>query len=213
MNALSIHVIDARPAAAHAAPAVVFRLRIVAPGERVHALMLRCQVQIAARQRSYDADERERLYELFGDATQFDRQVQAVTWAHCPVALPAFEGSVECDVAVPCTYDLEVASAKYWHAVRDGDVPVQFAFSGTVFRVDQGTLRVEPVSWNVDASWLLPAAVWRSTMDRFFPDSAWIRVDRATLDTLLAFRGRAAMLTWDDTLARLLACAGEDQPV
>lgn len=212
MSAPAITIIGARPAAASAAPAITFRLRIVVAGERVHALVLRCHVQIAARRRQYDDAERQRLYELFGDATQFDRQVQAVSWAQCAVVLPAFENEVECDVAVPCTYDLEVASAKYLHAIRDGDVPVRFAFSGTMFRVHDGTLRVEPVPWDIEASWPLPAATWRAAMDQFFPGSAWLRVRRDTLDRLQEFRGRATVLTWDEAFDTLLARASEDQP-
>ena len=44
-----------------------------------------------------------------------------------------FTGDVEFDLPVPCTYDFEVAAAKYLHALRDGEVPLRVLFSGTVF--------------------------------------------------------------------------------
>ena len=36
-------------------------------------------------------------------------------------------------IEVPCTYDLEVAAAKYFYAVDDGQVPLSFHFNGNVF--------------------------------------------------------------------------------
>jgi hypothetical protein len=32
---------------------------------------------------------------------------------------------------VTCTYDLEVVAAKYFYALEDGEVPLEFLFSGT----------------------------------------------------------------------------------
>ncbi len=37
------------------------------------------------------------------------------------------------DLPVPVTYDLEIASTKYFHALTDGVVPLLLLFSGTVF--------------------------------------------------------------------------------
>jgi hypothetical protein len=37
-----------------------------------------------------------------------------------------------CDLPVGCTYDMEVAASKFLHAIRDGVVPLQFLFSGTL---------------------------------------------------------------------------------
>jgi Family of unknown function (DUF6084) len=42
-------------------------------------------------------------------------------------------------------------------------------------------------------------------MDRFFPGSAWLRLDRKTFDRLHAYRARNAHLTWDETFEALLA--------
>jgi hypothetical protein len=41
-------------------------------------------------------------------------------------------------------------------------------------------------------------------MDQFFPGGGWLRLQRDTLDRLQAFRGREAVVTWDEAIDRLL---------
>ncbi len=207
MTSPTVAIIGARAAPFTAAPAVMFTLRVIAPGERIHAIAFRCQVQIDARRRRYDGGERQRLYELFGDESQFARQVHAVTWATSSFVVPTFEEQIDTELAVACTYDLELAAAKYLHAVRGGDVPLLFLFTGTIFRVHDGTLSVEPVSWDTESSYPMPAAVWRQTMDQFFPGGGWMRLQAETIDRLQAFRGRCAATSWDEAIDRLLASA------
>jgi hypothetical protein len=207
MTALSISVLDARPSAQTAAPGITFRLRIedLACGGRIHTLALRCQTRIEPRQRRYTKDEQARLYELFGDASQWDRSLRGVTWAHSSLVLPSFDRQIDVELPVPCTYDLEVASAKYLHGVRDGEVPLAFSFSGTVFRLTTADrMTIEPVPWEVEASFRMPAQVWHDAMDQFFPGGGWLRLQRDTIDRLQAFRGRLALVTWDEAIGELL---------
>jgi hypothetical protein len=223
MTILAVSVIDARPAPQTAAPAIVFRLRLEEiSGVRVHAIALRCHMRIEPRGRPYSKDEQARLYELFGDVSQWDRTLQAVTWAHTALVVPTFDRRIEVDLPVPCTYDLEVAAAKYFHAVRDGDVPLRFLFSGTIFRAGEAggaalpalpapparpappALCIEPVSWDCEALFRLPAQIWRTTMDQFFPGGGWVRLQSETIDRLQAFRGRHALVTWDEAIDRLV---------
>ncbi|HEY7286885.1 MAG TPA: DUF6084 family protein [Vicinamibacterales bacterium] len=210
MTPLVVSVLDARPSPHTAAPGISFRLRIEQMSEkRVHALALRCQVRIEPRGRGYTRDEQTRLYELFGDVSQWDRTLQGVTWAHTTLIVPSFDRRIEVDLPVACTYDLEVASAKYLHAVRDGDISLWFLFTGTMFTAGQ----IEPVSWDLDASFRMPARVWQTTMDQFFPGGGWIRLQRETIDRLQAFRGRHAVLSWDAAIDRLLQHAAPEQVV
>lgn len=211
MNALSFTVVGARPAPATASPAILFRLRIVqAAPARVHAIALRVQVQIEARRRRYAADERERLYELFGSPEQWDRTLHALTWAQASTVVPAFDDVIEIDLSVPCTYDLEVAAAKYFHGVRGSEVPLLFLFTGTVFTVRGGALEIEPVPWDREAAWRLPAQTWHETMHTFFPGGGWIRLRQDTIDRLQAFRGAHAVVTWDEAIDRLLPSSAEE---
>lgn len=208
MTTLTISVLDAQPLPQTAAPGIAFRLRIQElSGCRVHAIALRCHTRIEPRGRRYTRDEQGRLYELFGDVSQWDRTLRGVTWAHSSLVVPSFDRQIEIDLPVACTYDLEVASAKYLHAVRDGDVPLAFLFSGTIFTVDEGAVRVEPVPWDLEAPFRMPARVWQSTINQFFPGGGWLRVRRETIDRLQAFRGRHAVVTWDEAIDLLMQFA------
>ena len=201
---LTISVKDARPSPHAASPSISFRLRVEeTSGVSVHAIVLRCHTRIEPRGRAYSREEKARLYELFGDVSQWDRTLRPVTLATTTLAVPSFEHQLDVDLAVPCTYDLEVASAKYLHAVRDGDIPLVFLFSGSIFCGNVG-LRVEPVSWDLEASYRLPVPIWRATMDQFFPGGGWLRLQRETIDRLMTFRGRLAVVTWDEAIDRLL---------
>lgn len=213
MTKLTVAVTDARPAAQTAAPGITFRLHIGnLAGGRVHALALRCQTQIAPQARRYSSDEQARLYELFGEPKGWDRTLRGVTWAQSSLVVASFEGHIDVDLPVACTYDLQVAAAKYLHALRDGDVPLTFMFSGTIFKLEEGALSVEPVPWDLEASFRMPAAVWHRAMDQFFPGGGWLRLQRDTIDRLQAFRGRHAVVTWDEAIDILLQHAPGASP-
>src|SRR6185295_9965919 len=94
----------------------------------------------------------------------------------------AFTGSTEVDLPIACTYDFEVAAAKYMHSLDDGEIPIVLMFSGTAFGTNATRLSVVPVSWSEEASFRLPVELWRDMMDLYFPNSGWLRVARETLD-------------------------------
>jgi hypothetical protein len=211
MTRLAVDVLGAQPSPQTAGPGITLRLRIEElAGRRVHAIALRCQTRIEPRGRRYTRDEQARLYELFGAVSQWDRTLQGVTWAHSSVVVPSFERRIDIDLPIACTYDLEVASAKYLHAIRDGDVPLVLLFSGAIYNVNEHGLCVEPVPWDLDVSYRMPAATWQATMDQFFPGGGWLRLQRETIDRLQAFRGRHAVVTWDEAIALLLEAAEEE---
>jgi hypothetical protein len=84
-------------------------------------------------------------------------------------------------------------------------------FSGTVFaKGDGGALRVTQIPWDREARLRLPVRTWRALVDRYFPNSGWLRLRRDTLDALLRVKARRALVTWDDVLAELLRAAGEE---
>jgi hypothetical protein len=41
-------------------------------------------------------------------------------------------------------------------------------------------------------------------MDQFFPGGGWLMLRRDTIDRLQAFRGRHAVVTWDEAIELLL---------
>ena len=110
---------------------------------------------------------------------------------------------------VPCTYDFEVAAAKYFHSLDDGEVPLLLLFSGTAFFKAEAGFTIEQVPWHKEAAHRLPVRVWRELMDLYFPNSAWIRLRKDTLDALQRYKSQRAIATWEETLEALLANAGE----
>lgn len=211
---LTFEVTGVRPVPNSVAPAVLFALRITQTGGagRVHALALRVQVQIDARRRRYTADEQHRLYEVFGEPAAWDRSLRPLVCAHAAMLVPAFDEAIEVELPVACTYDFEVVSAKYLHAIREGAIPLIFLFSGTAFLAGGPGMAIEPVAWDRQAVFQMPAERWRTVMDAYFPDSAWIRISRDTLDALHAYRGRQAAPDWDRTLDALLQAAAVKEP-
>ena len=93
-------------------------------------------------------------------------------------------------------------------------MPLLLLFSGTIFAMADGRLQAHQVPWSKEASFRLPISVWREAIDAHFPNSAWIKMSRQTLDQLQQFKTRRALPTWDATLQALLAevAAAEARP-
>jgi hypothetical protein len=188
-----------------AVPTLRFAVRVDSGGAAVRSLALQVQLRIAATRRSYDEGDELRLAELFGRPEQWGKTLRSLHWTNVPLQVPAFSGSKVVELDVPCTYDLEVTATRYLHALRDGEIPLEFLFSGSVFYAGPGGgLQVQPISWSAEADYRLPVAAWREMMDIHFPDSAWLRLRRRSLERLHAYRGRRALLSWEDTIDDLL---------
>jgi len=189
-----------------ATPTLTFSLTISeTSGVRVHAIALRCQIRIEPHLRRYTAVEARRLHDLFGDPSRWADTVKPIQLATVTTMVPTFTALTEVDVQVPCTYDLEVASARYLQGLDDGTIPLLLLFSGTVF-IDTGAgFSVELVPWSAEASYRMPVSVWRDLVNAHFPGSAWLRCSQETLDSLSDFKARRALPTWDATLLALLA--------
>jgi len=205
MTDLAVTVLSSQPDPYAASPTLQLRLRIEAPeDEPVHAMVLKVQIRIEPQRRRYSEAEEQRMVELFGEAPRWGETLKPFLWTHVSTTVADFAGSVEVDLPVPCSYDFEVAAAKYLHSIGDGEIPIVLLFSGTVFSYRNGGLVVQPVPWNVEAEHRLPVAVWRATMDSFFPNSGWIRVSRETIDALTRYKAERALTSWEDTFERLL---------
>lgn len=184
-----------------AAPTLSFALRIDSSGP-VRSLLLDTQIQIAARRRAYDDAAKERLFELFGPVEQWGSSLRTLLWTRLTSVVPAFSGGTVARLHVPCSYDLEVAGSRYFDALADGEVPLEFLFSGTVF---YGTpMQAARISWESEAQFRLPVRLWHETMDAHFPDSAWLRLAKDRYDRLSAYRSRHALAGWDEAIDALL---------
>src|ERR1700726_4363134 len=189
-----------------ATPTLTFALTITErSGVRIHAIALRCQIRIEPHRRRYSAAEAQRLHDLFGDPSRWAETVKPIQLATVTTMVPTFTAVTEANVEVPVTYDLEVTSARYLHGLDDGTIPLLLLFSGTVFVASGEGFSVELVPWSAEASYRMPVSVWRELVDNHFPNSAWLRCSRETLDELSAFKAKRALPTWDSTLQALLA--------
>ena len=196
-----------------ATPTLAFQLTITErSGVRVHAIALRCQIRIEPHRRRYSAPEAERLHDLFGDPSRWADTVKPIQLATVTAMVPGFTAVTEIDIPVPCTYDLEVASARYLQGLDDGTIPMLLLISGTVFVATEEGFSVELVPWSAEATYRMPVAVWRDLVDAHFPGSAWLRCSRETLDELSRFKAKHALPTWDSTLTALLATAAPQDP-
>jgi hypothetical protein len=190
-----------------ASPLLAFRLRVAnAPAdEPIHAVALRCQVQIETPRRPYGAGEQAKLLDLFGEPERWGRTLRTLLWAHVNVNVPAFTGSTVVDLPVPCTYDFNVATAKYFDALEGGEVPVCLLFSGTIFHLaDHGGLQITQVPWTKEATFRLPVRVWREMMDHYYPNSAWLCLRKDVFDRLQRYKSVRGLPTWEQALESLL---------
>ena len=193
-----------------AAPSLLFKLRVEnLEGELIRSVSLNTQVRIAATQRHYDAVEQDRLLEVFGEPHRWGNTLRSLLWTHTTLQVPPFSGSTVVDMPVPCTYDLEVVAAKYFYALEDGEVPLEFLFSGTVFyKGEGGRLQIARISWEKEAEFRMPVRLWKEMMEQYFPNSAWIRLHKDAFDQLYDYKVRMGLPTWEAAVEALLR-AGE----
>ena len=131
--------------------------------------------------------------------------MRPLLWTHASVTVPEFSDSITVDVPVACTFDFNVAAAKYFHALQDDDVPLVFQFSGTIFYASpDGTMQIGQIGWDKEARFHLPARVWREMMDVYYPNSVWLRLSRDAFDRLHEYKQSRGMATWEQAIESLL---------
>ncbi|HKR48865.1 MAG TPA: DUF6084 family protein [Pseudonocardiaceae bacterium] len=210
MAELSFTCLDVQPERYAMAPTLLFRLRVHAAAEqRVRAVALRCQIRIEPQRRGYAEQEAERLLELFGERGRWGDTLKPFQFANTSTVVASFTGSIDVDVSVPCSYDMEVTAGRYFHGLEDGEIPFILLFSGTVFSDGEKSLWIEQVPWHAECRFRMPVSRWREMMDEHFPGSGWLRLRRETLDALAEFRASRALPTWDDAVLAVLDTARE----
>jgi len=212
MPDLSFQVEDAQPVRIAASPLLALRLRIsnTRPEEAIHAILLRSQVQIEATRRRYSAGDQAALVDLFGEPERWGQSLRGLLWTHTSVIVPSFTGTTLVELQLPCTYDLNVASAKYFSALEEGEVPLCLLFSGTIFyRAADAALQVAQIPWDKEASYRLPVRVWQEVMDLYFPNSAWLSLRKDVFERLVEYKSRNGLPTWEHAIDNLLQHASE----
>jgi len=190
-----------------AAPTLAFKLRISnrVPGETIHTIALRCQIQIEATRRRYTVEEQQKMLDLFGEPERWSQTLRSLLWTHASSIVPGFEGSTVADLLVPCTFDFNVAATKYFEGLSSGEIPLRLMFSGTIFYVgEDGALQVAPISWEQEATFKLSQTIWREMMDSYYPNSAWLRLRRDVFERLYQFKTQRGIPTWEQVLESVL---------
>jgi Family of unknown function (DUF6084) len=201
--------IEGAEAVPHAAtPLIALKLRITnfPATETIHAITLRCQVQIEPAKRRYVPNEQEKLLDLFGTPERWARTVKPLLWMNTSIAVPRFTGELLVDLELPCTFDFNVAATKYFHALNSGDIPVAVMFSGTLFyEGSNGALQISQVPWDRECIYRLPVSVWKDMMEMHHPNSAWLCLRRDTFEQLYNYKVRHGLPTWEQAIAKALA--------
>ena len=212
MAELVFDCIGARAERYSAVPSLTLSLQISeTTGQRVDAIALRCQIRIEPQRRRYSEAEAERLHDLFGDTSRWADTLKPLQFTTVSMMVPGFTGSTELDLPVPFTYDLEIASTRYFSLAGRRRDPAAAAVQRD--RVRHRRRPASGAAGAVEQGDQLPACrrkVWREAVDAHFPDTAWITMSRDTLDELMRFKTRRALPTWDATLRALLTQAGRD---
>ncbi len=209
MSRLSFSIAGARAEPFALAPQLSLRVLVEeASGADVYAIALRAQVMIEPQRRRYGGAEAERLLDLFGTPERYGETLRPLLWTHAAQMVTAFRGASAFELTLPCSYDFELAANKYVSALEDGDIPLNVLFGGTVIERGETGVASGFVPWTCEASFRLPVAVWRETMDAHFPNAAWIRVGRETFDELARYKAACMHPTWDAALLRLIDAAG-----
>jgi hypothetical protein len=207
MPDLSFQIEKAEPQRFTVAPTLLFKLRMTnnVANETVHSVALRCQIQLEVTRRQYRAEDQSRLRDLFGETERWGQTLKTMLWTHASVVAPAFQDTAVVDLAVPCTFDFNVAATKYFSGLSDGEVPLNFLFSGTVFFADaDGALQVAPIPWDKEARFRLPVKSWQDMMDIYYPNSAWLCLRRDVFERLYEYKVAHGIPTWEQALERIL---------
>ncbi|TAM63401.1 DUF6084 family protein [Mycobacterium sp.] len=205
---VSFAILDVTAEPYAVSPVLTARVGVTSSGpaaeDPVHAIALRCQVRIEPLRRPYSEDEATGLMDLFGARERWASTQRTFLWQHCTAMVPGFTGSTIAALPLGCTYDFEVAAAKYLHALRDGTVPLQFLFSGTVFVNSERGFSVQQVPWDREDRYDMPVGVWRDLIAQHYPNSGWIRLSHETITELAGYKSGRGMLDFDHAITSLL---------
>lgn len=208
MPDLTITVEGASVVTFAAAPIISFELHVVnaAENEAIDAVVLRSQLRLEVTRRHYSAEEEANLRDLFGSPDRWGQTLKAMLWTHASAVIPAFVKETRFELQVPCTFDFNVAATKYFHGLTEGEIPVSFLFSGSIFYQDDAdALRVMPVSWEKEATFRLPVSTWRDLMNAYYPNVAWLNLRRDVFERLYRYKVERGIPTWEQAIESMLA--------
>lgn len=214
MPDLSFEVLSAAPAADMITPAMTFQIRVsnAFPDQQIDAVLLRCQLRIDVARRRYTPQEQAQLANLFDRPERWSDTLRPITWMTTAMNLPGFRSAAPFSLTAPCPVDFTTATPQYFHGLAAGEVPLTFLFSGTVFHTPDGhSMQAAPISWDKEARFRLPVAIWKQAMDLYYPNAAFLHLRRDVFDGLYEYKVRAGLATFDEAIERMLAIAERER--
>jgi Family of unknown function (DUF6084) len=205
-------VLGAKPVPHAAAPTLAFEMRVRDHSElEVYAVALTVQILLQPVQRPHDDEVRERLRDVFGEAARWGDTARSLLWSECDTLVGSFRGSTSFELQVPCSSDLELATTRWFDAVPDGEAPLSFQFSGSVFYCGEADrLQLTRVGWHTETQFRLPLETWRATVGE---RGGLVRVSSDTFEALRRYRLDRGLHSLDAAVADLLDGAhAEIQP-
>jgi hypothetical protein len=205
---LNVRIEAAEAVPLAATPQLCFKLRIdIADGCKsvpIQSVLLRVQLRIEPTRRGYPTGFQAGLSDLFGEPQRWGATMRSLLWTHANLLVPSFTASTLVDLPIECTFDFNVAATKYFSSLDDGDVPLCFLFSGTCFYQTDRGLQAAQISWEREANFRLPVQIWKEMMSLYYPNCAWLCLDKEAFARLHEFKSRHAIPTWEQAIERLL---------
>ena len=66
------------------------------------------------------------------------------------------------------------------------------------------------ISWSKEANYRLPVRIWQELMDFYYPNTAWLRIDREVFEEIYSYKRAKGFTGFDETLRALLAQQREE---
>jgi Family of unknown function (DUF6084) len=189
-----------------AVPMLALELQVSEPsGRQIYMIALRIQLMIEPARRRYDDETRERLLELFGAPERWAVTTRSLVFAQLDVVVPAFTGMTTVTVPISCSYDMELAAAKYLRSLPDGAAPLALHFNGMIYYPgEDGGLQMVLVPWTKSIDFRMPVSVWNETIEHYYPNTGWLGLRSQTLEALQREKLRRGVATLDACVAELL---------
>ncbi|MDQ3728972.1 MAG: DUF6084 family protein [Actinomycetota bacterium] len=172
----------------------------------VYMISLTAIVVVEPGKRSYGPGERERLMELFGGPERWASTTGAFRWASTQTMVQGFTGEGEFELVVPVSYDLEIASAKYFGALDEGgSVPLRFHFNGSIlYERGDGRVQMTPVAWDRSERFEMPMEAWTRLTAEHHPFRNWVPLHSETVARIEGLKATMGAPTFDDAVSRIL---------
>ena len=199
-----------------ASPLLNFKIQITDADfpQKIESVLLRCQIQLEVTRRQYTDEEKAHLFELFGEPERWGQTLRVMLWTHAIATVPPFEETTMIDLPVPCSFDFNAAATKYFAGLETGEVPLNLLFSGTCFyRDEEGNLQIDQISWEKEATFRLPIKIWREMIEHYYPNSAWLNLNREVFERLREYRTKHFIPSWEKTFEKLLAQAEKEEEI